>query len=258
MPSGYRLWENPKDTHFPSLYQAHHSGFTEDIPFWLNLARLQGDPILELGCGPGRILFPLANAGYTCYGLDNHPGMLAQLNKEKFSAGTKTIKTVLADITDFKIQLRFPLIILPCNTYSTLEMSGRSASLKCIRQHLTPDGIFVASVPNPEILNTLDTTTEPEFEMFFPHPETNNPVQVSYQIIKNINNVVFQWNYDHLFPDGNVERVSIRSNHTLITKDQYLTEYQSADFDVFATYGDFDNSPFNSDSPNLIIVARII
>ena len=68
-------------TAFPKLYQAQHSEYQEDIPFWLVLASEQGSPILELGCGTGRVLHPLAEAGYTCYGLDHDPGMLAMVKQ---------------------------------------------------------------------------------------------------------------------------------------------------------------------------------
>ena len=48
----------------PSVYHAHHNRHLEDLPFWLDLAAQTGDPLLELGCGTGRVLIPLAQAGY--------------------------------------------------------------------------------------------------------------------------------------------------------------------------------------------------
>jgi len=111
MSSSHPLWDNLKDSCFPQLYQAHHREYIEDIPFWLDLARMQGDPILELGCGPGRVLIQLANAGYTCYGIDNDSGMLLQLKNESISGGKGKIYSVLADMTSFQFQKQFPLII---------------------------------------------------------------------------------------------------------------------------------------------------
>ena len=55
------------------LYHAHHSRNLEDLPFWQELARQQGSPILELGCGSGRVLLPLARAGYNVVGLEREP-----------------------------------------------------------------------------------------------------------------------------------------------------------------------------------------
>jgi ubiquinone/menaquinone biosynthesis C-methylase UbiE len=47
---------------FPQLYHIHHNAHTEDLPFWLKLAQQQGGPVLELGCGTGRVLIPLIQA----------------------------------------------------------------------------------------------------------------------------------------------------------------------------------------------------
>ena len=121
---------------FPILYHAHHKRYQEDLPFWLELAARQGDPVLEMGCGSGRVLGPMAEAGYDMYGLDNDPGMLAVLN-ENLSPGLVGQTHIFAgDFTSFCLSLRFPLIILPCNTYSTLSTGGRQATLERAHQHL--------------------------------------------------------------------------------------------------------------------------
>lgn len=250
--------EKSKESILPSLYQAHHQEYTEDLPFWLDLARLFGDPILELGCGTGRVLFHLEDAGYSCLGLDNDPAMLDQLRKVQKIRKSPPAPTILADMTAFQIQERFSLIILPCNTYSTLGSSARKSTLNCINQHLLSRGAFATSIPNPEILNTIETADQPEIEMFFPHPETGNPVQVSCWLVRNTEKITFHWYYDHLYPDGQVKRVEVVTSHHLTTTDQYLEEFHSAGYQVEAVYGDFDYSPLGFESPNLIIIAQKI
>ncbi len=59
------------DNLFPLFYHAQHQNYLEDLPFWLGLAATQGSPILELGCGSGRVLLPLALAGHRVLGIDN-------------------------------------------------------------------------------------------------------------------------------------------------------------------------------------------
>jgi hypothetical protein len=200
----------------------------------------------------------LADAGYFCLGLDNDPGMLTQLREEQNTGKSTPVPTILADMTAFQIQERFSLIILPCNTYSTLDSSDRRSTLNCVNQHLLSKGAFATSIPNPEILNSIETTEQPEIEMFFPHPETGNPVQVSYMLVKEIGKITFQWFYDHLYPDGQVKRVEVVTSHHLTTADQYIEEFYSAGCQVEALYGDFDYSPLSFESPNLIIIARKI
>ena len=66
-----------------ALYHLHHLGYTEDLNFWLAEAERAGGPILELGCGTGRIMLPLLEKGTRIYGLDNDPHMLDYLKKQE-------------------------------------------------------------------------------------------------------------------------------------------------------------------------------
>ena len=60
----------------PELYDLEHAEFTEDVDLYLRLAEVVGDPILELGCGTGRVLAPLAAAGHRVTGIDRSRAML--------------------------------------------------------------------------------------------------------------------------------------------------------------------------------------
>ena len=60
----------------PELYDLEHAGFSDDVELYLRLAEVVGDPILELGCGTGRVLAPLAAAGHRITGIDRSRPML--------------------------------------------------------------------------------------------------------------------------------------------------------------------------------------
>jgi len=68
--------------HYDAAYAA--MGVADDAPFYLELAKLYGGPILEVGCGTGRVLLPIARSGIEIHGLDNSAPMLAVL-KDKLS-----------------------------------------------------------------------------------------------------------------------------------------------------------------------------
>lgn len=248
--------DNPEQMDLPILYQAQHADYSEDIPFWLELARNQGGPILELGCGPGRVLVALTNAGYNCIGLDYDLNMLLLLKKNLLSQQLFGVNVIVADMTSIPLQQIFPLIILPCNTYSTLNNKKRKTLLKFVFEHLTLGGVFTVSIPNPYLFGSLDSTSEAEFDEFFPHPITNYPVQVTWQMSIKRDHVMLVWHYDHLYPDGNVKRLDVQIHHERTTKDQYLSEFKSAGFSLTSLYGDFSHSPYNQDSPHLIIMAQ--
>src|SRR3989440_7827372 len=58
------------------FYDIEHAHFNEDVDLYLNFAELRGGPLLELACGSGRLLVPLAQAGYEVTGIDSSAGML--------------------------------------------------------------------------------------------------------------------------------------------------------------------------------------
>lgn len=245
--------------HIPILYHAHHQNYREDLPFWQFLARQHGDPILELGCGTGRVLLFLAKSGHTIFGVDNSPNMLQFLNQQIPPELQSRIYPIKGDMTNFNIEMQFKLIILPCNTYSTIEADIRPAMLKNINEHLAPGGVFGVSIPNPEILSALvESTSEPEIESIFNHPITGNPVQVSSCWERNASVLTFIWHYDHLFPNGHIDRVTTSTDHQLSSTDQFLTEMQAANFSIQSTFGNFDSGRFTPDSTDLIILAKKI
>jgi SAM-dependent methyltransferase len=240
----------------PILYHTHHNQYLEDLPFWLDLAKQANGPILELGCGTGRIMLPLIEAGYPVTGLDLNGEMLTYLKSLAARSGISEPNVVQADLTSFQLDQQFPLILLPCNTYSTLNDSQRQSALECIIRHLTPGGVFATSLPNPEWLTNLEDIDDVEVETIFIHPETGNPVQASNEWIRTKDQVEICWHYDHLLPDGQVERLSQATSHWLTPTEAYLEELEAHSFKV-KTYGDFDLEPYSSELPFLIIEAAI-
>jgi SAM-dependent methyltransferase len=242
----------------PLYYHEHHQGYTDDLSFWSELAQRHGSPILELGCGTGRVLIPLAEIGHQCFGLDHNLEMLEFVHQQTPSRNSKNINTIQADLTSFELDIKFPLIILPCNTLSTLDEISRRSMLNCVNKHLSKGGIFTASTPNPAVLSKLDSSDQSEIEMIFSHPKSGNPVQVSYRIVRKPDRVTFCWYYDHLLPDGVVDRLTVSTSHHLFSTSQVINEFLNSGYSLEKPYGDFNLSPLTKNSPNLIIVAEKI
>jgi hypothetical protein len=123
--------------------------------------------------------------------------------------------------------------------------------------HLRENGIFAASVPNPILLESLPENQDPSLEEVFYHPVSGNPVQVSSSWTRTPEDITLNWIYDHLLPDGNVERHIASSRHVISSLDDYEADYESSGFQLEMIYGDFDGSPYSSKSPYLLLVARI-
>lgn len=239
----------------PLLIHEHHQRHLEDLPFWLELAHRQGAPILELGCGGGRLLLRLAGAVFPAYGLDRDRDMLALLRRQITPQLKERVHLILGDMTSFHLHQRFALIILPCNTFSTLSSAERQATLTCIHDHLNTDGLFAFSLPNPTLLRSLPRRAEPEIEEDFPHPLDGQPVQVSSSWERTSQHFILSWHYDHLQPDGRVRRFTVQTRHWLDPAEAYLHDLEAANLRLVDLYGDFDKSPYTPTAPFLIATA---
>lgn len=238
------------------LYHAHHHAFREDLPFWSHLAEQCGGPLLELGCGTGRVLLPLAEAGHQVFGLDWDAGMLAVLRHRLPPRLKDRVYIWQSDLGDFSISVRFTLVLLTCNTLSTLGADTRRRMYASLARQMSPGGLFAASRPNPAALRRLRFQGEAEIEAYFPHPLSGEPVQASSAWERSRQEFILRWHYDQLFPSGKVERMTLETRHDLNPLEVYRGELQAAGFELVETWGDFDRSPYGPESPNLIVVAR--
>ncbi len=238
------------------LYHGHHQKYTEDLAFWLACAAKSKGAILELGCGTGRVSLFLAEHGFTVFGIDISFDMLRTMQAIASKRLVKPLKIIQADFSGLHLGYTFPAIILPCNTYSTLSPDARKATLQRVRQHLTENGVFTVSMINPARLSTLPAIAGQEPEVFFEHPLDGNPVEVFSSWEKpDEHRITFTWTYDHLFPDGTIERRKTSVTQFIIDKETCLNEFDKAGFTKLTLFGDFQNNRYDQSSPYLIIRA---
>ena len=226
----------------------------EDLSFWMELADAYRSPILELGCGTGRVLLNLASAGHQVIGLDLDAGMLTVLQENMPDNLRARVNVLRGDFTRFHLASRFNLILLPCNTYSTLSSVERSALLSCVARHLAPGGVFVASLPNPVLLRQLPSYGSPQVEEVFPHPDDGSPVQVTSSWQRAAQGVTIYWDYDYIL-QGQEQHLSRFVHHHRATVQNYLAELHEKGFKLVTLYGDYDRSTYYREAQNLIIVA---
>src|SRR6266516_3845360 len=71
------------------FYDMEHAHFDEDVNLYMNFAGLCGGPLLELACGSGRLLVPLAREGYELTGVDSSATMLDLAREALEQAGVR-------------------------------------------------------------------------------------------------------------------------------------------------------------------------
>lgn len=244
-----------------SLWHEHHRDYRDDLPFWLDITA-PGESVLELGCGAGRVILPLARAGRVVWGIDQAWDILRMTRSALDQAQTSTadrVRLAVMDMTQLGFRKTFDVVLSPCNTFSLFDEPSRSAILDQVIRHLTREGKFAVSMPNPsrleEIMGQGHGEGEPVQEDSFRHPRTGNPVQVSSRVEPGSNGVMWTWYYDHLLPDGRVEREKVSRFHFLTPTPRYVSELEARGFQV-KRFGHFQKTPYRRDSPYLILVAE--
>ena len=142
----------------PAYYTQAYTERTDDVRYYVDLAVACGGPVLEYGCGNGRISIPIARAGVKVTGVDLSAPMLrdlrAQIRREPSRVGAR-IDVRRGDMRKLRLERRFPLVICPFNAFLHLyTRADVEAFLARAREHLTPRGelVFDVSMPEPEEL----------------------------------------------------------------------------------------------------------
>jgi ubiquinone/menaquinone biosynthesis C-methylase UbiE len=116
-----------------------------DVPFWRNLALQAGGPVLELGCGTGRVSLPLGRAGVRLIGIDRSERMLARARtRVKRARLSHSIALIRGDIrfTPF-VAPTFSMVMAPYGILqSLLRERDLLSTLQEVRRVLQPGGTF--------------------------------------------------------------------------------------------------------------------
>jgi SAM-dependent methyltransferase len=251
-------------TLFARYYDLENADLTEDLPFWLELAETYGDPILELGCGTGRVLLPLARRGHALTGIDNSPEMLARLEDKLAAArdmggkGDRPVApTVIhADMTDFTLAGNFRLALIPYNTFMhLLSPELQVSTLKCVRRHLQPGGALALDLPNP---GEAYAGQEQGLKLERTFKDGERPVQQfsSVSIDRAAQLAHVTWLYDSVGPDGTLQRTTIPLTMRYTFPAEMSLLLEKCGFRLRHLYGDYDRSPFADGSARMVVVAE--
>ena len=125
--------------------------YAADLELWRSLAEAEGDPVLDLGAGTGRVALDLARTGRRVVALDLEPRFLEELRaRAAREPGTiaARIETVVADARDFALPGRsFPLVLAPMQTVQLLGgQAGRAGFLRSVKACLAPGGLLACAL----------------------------------------------------------------------------------------------------------------
>ncbi len=236
-----------------------------DIDFYVQEAVNAPGPVLELGCGTGRVLIPSAQAGARLVGLDVSTAMLAvcQAKLERESEAVRSsVQLVQSDMREFSLPGRFALVTIPFRPFQhLLTVADQLSCLVAVREHLADGGRLVMDVFNPSI-DAL--AKQPEGEEFGDEPEFVTPdgrrVVRAHKIaaqdrFNQVNHIELIYYITHL--DGREERLVDAFTMRYFFRFEMEHLLARSGFEVEEVLGGFDRSAYGSQYPGeLIFVAR--
>lgn len=114
-------------------------------------------PALELGIGTGRIALPLHEKGVDVQGIDASDAMVSKLRVKEHG---DEIEVLTGSFADFQIDKRFQLIYVVFNTFfGLLTQEEQVQCFKSVREHLSPNGVFLMEVFVPDLCRFVDRQT---------------------------------------------------------------------------------------------------
>ncbi|MFP3855357.1 MAG: class I SAM-dependent methyltransferase [Anaerolineales bacterium] len=252
----FRNTKGDREADLARYFQAQYADFDEDIAFYQQLAETAGGPILELGCGTGRVLLQLAKHGKTCVGVDSDTAMLRRLALQLSGDPTVKVHLIKARVESLPLTGNFPLIISPCSTMAYLPDPQFRAALSRIRSLLPPNGILAMDLPaakQPRILETQQGEIIDEFH----EPERGTDVQVS-AAQRRLNETTYEvnWHYEEMTPDGHTQRTTIPTRYHLRTIEKLKDMLGEAGLRLEDGYRNYSLEPIQPDAPGFIAIAR--
>ncbi|MDQ3644616.1 MAG: methyltransferase domain-containing protein [Actinomycetota bacterium] len=125
------------------------ASYTADLEVWRALADERGGPVLDLGCGTGRVALDLAARGHAVVGIDADPDLARALD-ERAREGSLAARAHAADARSFSLGSRHPLAIAPMQVVQLLGGDiGRKAMLSTVAGHLSPGGLLAVALADP-------------------------------------------------------------------------------------------------------------
>ena len=237
--------------------------FQADLPLYLDLAAAQGGHVLELACGSGRVLVPLAQAGHRVVGLDVSPYMLELAGEKLVTAGPEAMaraQLVQGDMRGFTLGTRFDLAVIAVKSFAYLiERVDQQRVLAAVATHLRPGGVLALDLMHPAPAWLLRPPGSLHQDLVQHVPErgvtlARTETVVSTDLAAQVR--MIRSAYEIVADDGSVTKRFVEWPYRYSYRFEVELLLERAGFEVDGIYGGYEYEPFVSDSPLMLVLAR--
>jgi len=235
-----------------------------DAPFYVELAKERGGPVLEIGCGTGRVLLPTAREGIEIHGVDNSGPMLATLkeNLAKEDPAVRGRVTLHAgDMREFRLNRKFPLVTIPFRPMQRMfTIADQLRALTSAAAHVAEGGVLAFDVFYPRFEVLMLGIGEERLEAEWSPPSDPETVIRRY-FRKDLVDKIAQ-TYSLTFIFRNYRNGQLTAEETDTLKMSYYTYphlrvlFMLAGLEPVAEYGSFARTPLDNSAQEMIFLLR--
>ncbi len=228
-----------------------------DVPFWLRMTSVVKGPVLELGCGTGRITMPLAHEGVHVVGVDRSGEMLLRARRRvrRQRRGTKP-DLIRGDIRHLPFpDASFQLVMAPYGILQSL-LSDRdlTTTLSEVARVTEPDGMF-----GLELVADLPSWREHAKKVSLRGSRSPGGTQVTLLESVRQDTAKGLTIFDQEFVERRgrvVRRHSFALTFRTLSVPQMTRRLEKAGFEVEMRLGDYQGGPWEPDAEVWILLAR--
>ena len=235
-----------------------------DVPFYVDLAKRVGGPVLEIACGTGRVLLPIARAGVPIMGLDNSLPM-AQVLKQNIEREPDEVRQRIqfsqGDMRDFRLEKKYPLVIIPFRPMQHMQtVEDQLRALTTAASHLRPDGLLTFDVFYPKFEVLLAKIGEEILEIEWTDPTAPNRVVRRYYRKDAVDKIRQVFSLTFLLKTYEQDRLILAESESL-TMSYYTYPHLRALFllaglETVEEYGSFAKAPLDNSSAEMIFLLK--
>jgi SAM-dependent methyltransferase len=245
---------------FARYYDGDYRDYVVDVDLILDLASEAGDPILELGCGTGRVIQPLVQEGYSVTGIDISPQLLSVARTKLANRTSADVQLVESDLTAFDLPNKgYRLAIFASNTLMHMTSSQeQTAALANVYRHLAPGALLFIDLFNPDVArlvavnNVMELADEWEWEERGAHVLKWSVRTVDFA--EQLQDTLFI--YEEIGDDGGVRRTPCPFVLRFLWRSEAELMLEKCGFEVEAVWGDYDAGPYDAASDRLLFLAK--
>lgn len=241
------------------FYDIEHAQFGEDLDMYHNFAELCGGKILELACGSGRLLLPLASDGYMLTGVDASAAMLKLAHHALEKAGVSArCQLVQQDMCLLQLPEKYRLAVIALGSFGHIITRARQQqALAAIRRHLSTGATFILDLSNDDARYMEHLSGQILHRGTWQQEDGSCVTHFLTPAASTTHHLLELTHFYEVYRQGEaVRRTVSQTNLYLFERSEVELLLEQAGFQVKNIYGNYDFGPCEHESPRMIFIAE--